>query len=837
MYRHWGPRGLLVLFAILLASCGGGGGPSTPAPSGLSYAAPPAFVINQTIIPLAPSVTGQVTSYSVSPAFPAGLYLNQFTGVISGTPTVTAAMAGYTVTATNAGGSTATSVSIVINEAAPSIQYGSSYFAFAANVVGATPAPVVSGGNVVTWSVNPTLPAGLELSQTDGTISGTPTTASAATAYVVTATNSAGQSTASLTIAVTAAPLLDLGHAATVDVMRFVNSRVLSRDTNGHWILQDFTSGTTLASGDSPCTPASPPNNCALEPIDLAGSVLIDGITTGLEVRDSSDGHLITTISGQPSWWLLATDGSYIAAGGTTGLMAWSPTGQALLSHSGDYSTAMAFAAPGQINVALGAAGQSVIESISLASGASSLSPAFQGQFALWFVDGGRFLTTLGSTVWTYSAAGTQQDVTQLPGLIAPPPAPSLNLAGGEGNWFWTIDGIFRLNLYQVGSSASPALTASLPANEVIPSGTTIGVLSDSDNGQVEVIDLSGATPVSTAYAIPFAFPSAYAAMSGTSWVVGSFDGLVLDGTSLTAQPRYLTLGSATSIVGGTQYFSVATASGKILFYDASTNNLLGTIDFPAFQISASSDGTVLAAVADSTVPVGTVNIYSLPSGTLINSFPPTSTESARGISLSGSGNVLAEVLSPTSTPCTGQAISVMGGTPLWCPPTTVAIAQVSPDGTLIASAASQFQPVVTNTTSIYKNGSLVATVPGTPVGWLDNTRLLAVIFKQVMLVGGGTTDVFQNAVIYDSLGNNQGTPPIIDIVTVQPITTDTIYSPDRNAIMSLTTGAVSWMSADSNAGTCSNEAGSGVSAICFGALSGSEVVFASGASVLAQPY
>ena len=51
MYRHWGPRGLLVLFAILLASCGGGGGPSTPAPSGLSYAAPPAFVINQTIIP------------------------------------------------------------------------------------------------------------------------------------------------------------------------------------------------------------------------------------------------------------------------------------------------------------------------------------------------------------------------------------------------------------------------------------------------------------------------------------------------------------------------------------------------------------------------------------------------------------------------------------------------------------------------------------------------------------------------------------------------------------------------------------------------------------------
>ena len=840
MYRHLGPRGLLVLFAILLTSCGGGGGPSTPAPSGLSYPVPPAFVINQTITPLAPTVTGQVTSYSVSPAFPAGLFLNSFTGVISGTPTVTAAMATYTVTATNAGGSTATSVSIVVNEAAPSIQYGSSYFAFAANVKGATPAPAVSGGNVVTWSVSPGLPAGLELSQTDGTISGTPTAASAATTYVVTATNSAGQSTASLAIAVTAAPLLDLGHASTVDVMRFVNSRVLSRDTNGHWILQDFTSGTTLASGDSPCSPASTPLNCVLEPIDLAGSVLIDGTTTGLEVRDSSDGHLLSTIPGQPSWWLLASDGSYIAAGSTTGLIAWSPTGQALLSHSGDYSTAMAFAAPGQINVALGAAGQSVIESISLTSGTSSLSPSFQGQFTLWFIDGGRFLTAQGSTVRTYSAAGIQQDVTQLPGLIAPPPAPSLNLAGGQGNWFWTIDGIFRLNLYQVGSSASPALTASLPAFKVIPSGTTIGVLPYSDSGQVEVIDLSGATPVSTTYAVPLAYPSAYAAMSGTTWVAASYDGVVLDGTSLTAQPRYLTPGSAKSIVGGTQYFSIATASGKILFYDGSTNNLLGTIDFPAFQMSASSDGTVLAAISSSSdsnnVPSVTVNIYSLPSGTLINSFPPTSTQSPRGILLSGSGNVLAEVLSSTSTPCYGQAIPVMGGTPLWCAPATVALAQVSPDGTLIASAASQFQ-TSTSTTSLYKNGSLVATVPGTPVGWLDNTRLLAVIFKNVMLVGGGTADVFQNAVIYDSLGNNQGATPIIDIQAAQPITTDTIYSPDRNAIMSLTTGAVSWMSADSNEGICSNEIYSGASDVCFGALSGSEVIFASGVSVLAQPY
>jgi hypothetical protein len=67
-----------------------------------------------------------------------------------------------------------------------------------------------------------------------------------------------------------------------------------------------------------------------------------------------------------------------------------------------------------------------------------------------------------------------------------------------------------------------------------------------------------------------------------------------------------------------------------------------------------------------------------------------------------------------------------MSGTPLWCA-TIVGNAQISPDGTLIAAAASQFRGS-TNTTSIYKNGSLVGTMLGTSVGWLDNARLLAVL-------------------------------------------------------------------------------------------------------------
>jgi hypothetical protein len=64
-----------------------------------------------------PVVTGTVDSYSISPALPAGLVLNTGTGVISGTPSAAAASDTYTVTATNAGGSTSTALTIVVGYA------------------------------------------------------------------------------------------------------------------------------------------------------------------------------------------------------------------------------------------------------------------------------------------------------------------------------------------------------------------------------------------------------------------------------------------------------------------------------------------------------------------------------------------------------------------------------------------------------------------------------------------------------------------------------------------------------------------------------------------------
>ncbi len=87
---------------------------SREVPSGLSYTTPNTFIINTAITNLSPTVTGVVTLYGVSPALPAGLSLNTTTGVISGTPTIVAAAADYTVTASNSVGSTTFPIRITV---------------------------------------------------------------------------------------------------------------------------------------------------------------------------------------------------------------------------------------------------------------------------------------------------------------------------------------------------------------------------------------------------------------------------------------------------------------------------------------------------------------------------------------------------------------------------------------------------------------------------------------------------------------------------------------------------------------------------------------------------
>ncbi len=801
----------LALLSLILVACGGGSGggsaatPPPPAPPSISYPSTPSWVVGQAIPTLTPTVSGVVTRYSISPALPAGLSLDATSGVISGVPTAVAAATNYTVTASNAGGNAAAAVSITVNDVAPTISYGSTNLAFTSGSAISVLAPSHTGGTPTGWTINPTLPSGLAFDTSDGRITGNPTDVSPSTPYVVTATNSGGQSQVTLTIIVTSGLLLDLGHADYITFLRLTSDRAMSQDLNGHWVLWNAVTRAIVASGDSVCFTCNTGHRDHYS-VDLAGATAVIQLPTGLEIRAASDGRVLSTIDTQISSWKLATDGTYVSATSAAGLSAWAPSGVVRVARPGDYSKALMFAAPSEIRVAKGPAGDDVIETVSTAGGASAISPRFQGLFNSWFVDGERFLTNVSTNVWVFSKDAVQLDLTSLPNVE--------NLTG-QGNWFW-ITKNYKAVVYAVGASSTPAGTYGYSTStNVVASGTTFAAL-DPGFGRLTIVDLSGPILSSAEYIVPHAYLQTYAAGPGASWLVGNRYGVVLDGASLAGTPKYFGYGQAWSIAGSSERVVVATASGKILSFDARTKALESTISFSSSHVELSSDGTVLAAAENSNdaqyLPDRSIEIYSMPGAlptyTWTYSFPQFG-----HLSLSASGLVLeheGEVSSPTGGPV------VWTRPPKNPAPDDVLQIRLSPSGSLIAFSNGPLDP--TAATQVFRNGVLSTAMPGSPVEWLTETRVLVNTYINTK-VGVRYDACF----IYDDLGNKMSSPALPELRRVQSLGADSLYSPDKNSIFSVTTGAATW--------TTSTPSRS------VGAVAGPFVVFASGAVVRAEPH
>ena len=355
----------MLAVAALLVACGGGGSTArvTLPTASISYLQDAGLVVGAPTPPLRPTVAGSVTGdFMISPPAPPGLTIDPDLGNIYGVPTAPAPTTIYTVTAASAEGRVTTTVRFTVRDVTPHISYSQNSWILTQNApLPGNITPSNSGGVVVTWSIDRALPAGLTFDTSNGTISGTPTASSPQTNYLVTATNSGGSSSATLTITVQAASgsngakINAVAHTAAADFFGVAGKTAIVQ--SGGWLMVSG-NGVPLANIEMPAT-------------------------TG--------------------WWRLAADGSYVVTATDRQLTAWSTSGAVLFTRKANYLDSSVFAAAGELRIGAGPAGDHVIETIAVPTGLARLSLPIPGMFLAWNEDGEGFAAGSGDEVMLYA--------------------------------------------------------------------------------------------------------------------------------------------------------------------------------------------------------------------------------------------------------------------------------------------------------------------------------------------------------------------------------------------------------------------------------------------------
>ena len=184
----------------------------------VTFATPSISVSTTTVVATAGTAISDITvtnsggtaTYSISPALSEGLSFATNTGTISGTPSATATLQVYTITASNVTNSDSATLSITVNIEAPNISLSTTTITATARTAISNITVTNSGGDA-TYSISPAIDNGLSFDTTDGTISGTPANAATNVVWTITASNVSGNSTATLSITVNpAAPDISL---------------------------------------------------------------------------------------------------------------------------------------------------------------------------------------------------------------------------------------------------------------------------------------------------------------------------------------------------------------------------------------------------------------------------------------------------------------------------------------------------------------------------------------------------------------------------------------------------------------------------------------------------
>jgi Bacterial Ig-like domain (group 3)/Putative Ig domain len=165
------------------------------------------FPVSTPFIPVQGSGGTGTLTYSETPTLPPGIAMNNNTGGITGLPTATSSATTYTVTVTDQNGATATATFVLSVNGSVNAATVVASTTLTAGQTSVSFVPVTGGGGTTpySFSVSPTLPAGLALSSSTGAVTGSPTTATAARSYTVTVTDQNG-ATATAGFSLTVSP-------------------------------------------------------------------------------------------------------------------------------------------------------------------------------------------------------------------------------------------------------------------------------------------------------------------------------------------------------------------------------------------------------------------------------------------------------------------------------------------------------------------------------------------------------------------------------------------------------------------------------------------------------
>ncbi|MBS2014875.1 MAG: hypothetical protein JST00_18440 [Deltaproteobacteria bacterium] len=576
-------------------------------------------------------------------------------------------------------------------------------------------------------------------------------------------------------------PLQDLGHQKEVTAVHRTADRAIGSEQGGGWILWDIATGAELAGSETGSVS------------EFSPSVFLV-VGTDVEMRATSDGHVVTKLPKGYSKYGIARDGSYAWGASKSALKIWSPSGAEVASRSGNYANVSTFAAPAELRVARGAAGASVIERVTPA-GVSSVGPAFGGTFHSWFTDGAHFLTTVGTTnVLVHDTTGVL--VNTLPVGVS-----SQDKLVGQNAFVWRFKertpgyplDVFAFDgdgtaVFSQAFSVLAAMTASADEIGVLPYGT----------GEVTIVHLDAVGGITSAsHPTPFSYLTSFGATAEGSWAIGTKTGSLLvhgDAASSTAE-RSLGCGRVLSISGAsTGRVAVATASKHVLVADLPSGALVADLPFASSDVQLSADGSVIAAMAtthgNQYLPDRTLDILALPSGTTLATFPfaydPVGWNRF-GFHLSANGaRVATSFKSPVATPFGRNVIDLATGDTILANTGFKPTPRLSPNGERVAMTDYEPADSKSMSTRIYNGGSLVAAVPGAAIGWLDDNRLLV---QEYGYSPASSSFVYAGSKIYDAAGALITSPALPELGASDIVDSTHVFARRQSQLYDASTG------------------------------------------------